>query len=440
MLLAVLAADCGAAGLSQRTLEYLDSHRSRVNGMLESARGSSRYSYDPMSGSFILESKGVLDSQAFTYEGALAIIAYLLLDRPEDARQMLATYRKEFYRQKGDSVGLFTSYKGDKQELSLGLDGDRIHLGPVMWVSIAAMQYASFTGDDSAIGYVLDTVRWARQLTHYGFKDKEKGAACMGYGWGPDWSRVYSTENNVDYYAVLYMLKQAYKNGGEKMRAVFASKHIGLRELDVEMAGILRWLKDVVYEPGSGMFCRGYNEKGLDTIKALDTVSWPIAGLGPELLTQMRIDPFRLVKFAEDYLKVSVTVEGEKFEGFDFTELGSRGTGIKMIWLEGTGQQIVAYRVMADYAARTGRDGLSKEYRRKAEYYTGQLEKLAQKVKLQHKALPYTSYRPGEKELVMTFVDEWEIPRGAGGRWIDSAASTLWYYFAAEGFNPLRAK
>lgn len=423
-----------------QTAQFLNRQRSNVNGLIESCRGTSKYSYDIASGDFVFGQNGVLDCQTFTYEGALAAITYLMIGKNEDAYRLLNTYKREFYRPKGDMIGLYTSYVSDVPEqngLALGIDGDRIHLGPVMWVSIAALQYTAATGDTAFLGFVIDTVRWAQHLNRFDFGDGTKGPPSMGSGWGADWSQVYSTENIVDYYAVLSMLKDIYRNGGPDIQGLYKKKNLGIQTIDFEIRNVLRWLKEVVYDKEEGMFHRGFNEKGVDRLKGLDTVSWTISALGPELLMQMGIDPYRLMEYAEREFFVKAAVEGNQVMGFDFTDKNGSDRGVRVIWLEGTGQQIVAYQVMSRYSALTGRNDKAEEYRKMAVKLSDDLDRIAGAVKLIDSALPYSSIRPREKEIIMTFKGEWEIPRGNQGQWVGSIASTLWRFFAASGFNPL---
>jgi hypothetical protein len=426
--------------LEAQALSYIEHQKSNVNGLVESCRGSSRYYYDFENSAFVMGKGGVLDAQTFTYEGGLAIVAYTLMGRESEARKLLEIYRKEFYRPKNDNIGLFTSYKSDipgENGLTIGIDGDRIHLGPVMWVSIAALQYTAMTGETEFISFAIDTVRWAQHMEHYVFADGEKGGVSMGSGWGPDWSKVYSTENNVDYYAVMAMLKDLFKNGDPTVKRIFKGKNLTYRELDFEMGGVLRWLKETVYDPKNKIFFRGMNENGVDKIKALDTVSWTVAALGPELLTQMHIDPYALMEYSERHFWTKTLVEGKVTEGFDFTDKAGRGSNLRIIWLEGTGQQIISYQVLSDYARRTGDDVKAEEYKEKAIRYAQNLDIVSQAVKLQDMALPYTSFRPQEEEIVTTFQGEWEIPRGTRGQWVSSTASTIWRYFALAAFNPM---
>jgi hypothetical protein len=265
----------------------------------------------------------------------------------------------------------------------------------------------------------------------------EQGAVCMGSGWGPDWTRVFSTENNLDYYAALKMIKDLYLSGDPKVVAVCRKKNFTPLEIDIEMRGVLKWMKKVAWNPLTRSFNRGVNESGVDRVHALDTATWALSALGPELMKQMDIDPYSQIELAEKEFRVQTTVMDVPFEGFDFTNLQGRKRNIRMIWAEGTGQQIVAYAIMARYAAQLNDTPHMMEYRAKAVKYNLELQRLAELVKMENNALPYTTLCPGEAEVILTFEWEWELPRGYQGQWVASLSSTIWRYFALKGFNPL---
>ncbi len=259
----------------------------------------------------------------------------------------------------------------------------------------------------------------------------------MGYGFGADWTKVYSTENNADYYAVLSMLKKLYMSGDSCARSVFASYNFGLKDIESEMNGLERWIKEVAYDPAEKTFNCGYNEKGADRVRTLDTISWTISALGPSKLKQMGIDPFELIDYAERHFLVMNEVSGKEVEGFDFTDRAGRNGSTRLIWLEGTGIQTVAYQIMARYAKNLGLSEKAEEYRLKAVKYSDELEKTASAVKLGACALPYTSKRLAEKQVTFAFKGAWELPRGRNGGWVASVSSTVWRYYALCGFNPL---
>jgi hypothetical protein len=201
--------------LQMKTASFFDKQTSSVNGLVESFRGTSVYSYDFFSKAFILGSGGVLDAQSFIYDGAIASIAYLAAGQYKKTASILKVYQREFYCSKGDNIGLYNAYKTDvprkRWGLTAGIDGNRTHLGPNIWVTISALQYTAITGKLDFLPFIIDMLKWAEGIKHYQFSNGELGAASMGYGWQPpDWSKIYSTENVVDHYAALKMLRDLY--------------------------------------------------------------------------------------------------------------------------------------------------------------------------------------------------------------------------------------
>lgn len=426
-----------------QTYRFLNRQHSDVNGLIESFRGTSRYSYDLLSSAFCYGKGGVLDCQSFTYDGAVAAIAYVLSGNERKAKELLRVYRKEFYLLKdNDMMGLYNSYRtdipaGGERNLSLGIDSDRMHLGPSMWVGIAVMQYTALTGDLEFLGFAVDLAQWAERLNHYEFPDGTKGGVCMGTGWGPDWSIIYSTENNVDYYAFLKMLKEIYERGGTHIKGIYSNKGFGPENMDREINGIKRWLKEVGYDSEKKTFNCGYNEKGTDRTRALDTISWTIAALGPGELKEMGINPFTLIDFAERKFTAVNTINGQQVKGFEFTDAAGRTNKTRLIWLEGTGQQIVTYQLMSDYSEKIGLSERALEFQQKAIKYSNEMEKVSVLAGMMDGALPYVAKQLGEKEVLFSFDYGWEVPRGSKGQWVASVSSTVWRYFAASAFNPL---
>jgi hypothetical protein len=424
-----------------QTLKFLDSQSSKVTGLVESFRGTSRFAFDVMTRAFCYGKGGVLDCQSFTYDSAIAALVYTLSGQTHKTEKILDAYQKEFYRDKNEFPGLCNSYRTDKaddQGLVMGIDGLMIHAGPAMWIAMSAIHYTAITGDPKYLGFTIDIAKWAQQLKHWQFEDGQKGGISMGYGYQPpDWSLVYSTENNADYYAVLCMLKELYVTGDKDIRKVYEQRNYGLDVIEREMNGLERWMKDIAYNPLEKAFYCGYNEKGAQATPALDTVGWTIAAFGPEKLQKMGIDPFCLMDYAESHFLVKSNISGELVEGFDFTDREGRTNPLRLVWMEGTGIQAVAYQIMSRYAESIGRDGKAEEYRLKAAKFSDQLEKAANAIKLNNNALPYTSKRAAEKEVIFVYDGEWEVPRGNKGQWVASVSSTVWRYFAMSGFNPL---
>jgi hypothetical protein len=422
-----------------QTLQFFDRQRSDVNGLIESFRGSSRYAYDLFTKAFTFGRGGVLDAQSFTYDGAIVALCYLISGQTKKVTDILDAYQADFYVAKNGEIGLYNSYATDREPnggYPMGIDG-RIHLGPNMWVAIAALQYSAITGDLRYLGFVIDMMKWVYSLKHYRFTDGQRGGVSMGFGWGPDWSQVFSTENNIDYYAVLKMLEEIYYSKNAEAKSIFERKNFSSKDIDKALNGLTRWFKEVAYDPNKKYLIMGYNEKGPDKIPALDTVSWAIAGIGPENLLKMGINPLKLMEFAEMNFRVTDIINGVRVEGYDFTSSKVRRNDISMVWMEGTGFHTVTFQIMSKYAEKIGMKNKAEEFRFRAVKYSEELERVSILVNFMDNALPYTSKNPKEKEVLITFLDEWEIPRGNDGQWVASASSTGWRYLALTGFNPM---
>ncbi len=421
---------------------FFDRQTSGVNGLVESFRGTSIYSYDIFNRAFIYGRGGALDAQSFTYDGAIAALAYLVCDQPKKASDILRVYKKEFYCIKNDNYGLFNSYKTDKEMtkwgLSIGIDGDRMHVGPTIWVAVAALQYTALTGKLEFLPFVIDICKWVEALPHDTLKGGQRGAVSMGFGWGPDWSKVYSTENIVDHYALLKMLNEIYELKNPSVKQIFEEKEYSAADIKKEMFAIERWMMEVVYDKDKKTFNMGANENGVDKVDALDTVSWTIPALTPKRLTEMGVDPYHLMQFADDQYLVEDKMEGEVIiKGYDFTNKAGRRKDYQMVWFEGTGFHIVAMQVMTKFAQENNYVKRADYFRQKSAYFLHEMKKASDLCNMIDGALSYTSKKPGEKEIITTFYYEWEIPRGRKGQWVSSASSTGWYMIALSAFDPL---
>ncbi|MCL1972515.1 MAG: hypothetical protein FWG57_05955 [Endomicrobia bacterium] len=423
--------------------KFFDRQTSGVNGLVESFRGSSIYSYDMFTRAFIYGKNGALDGHSFTYDGAVAALAYLVCVQPKKAADILKVYQKEFYCIKNDKYGLFNSYRGDKEGtkwgLVIGVDGDRMHVGPTVWIAIAALQYTAITGKLDFLPLVIDICKWTENVEHYKFPNGQRGAVSMGYGWGPDWSKVYSTENIISHYALLKMMKEIEALKNDEIKEIFAKKKYTLQDINKEIFAIERWMMEVVYDKNKKTFNMGMNEKGVDAVDALDTVSWAIPALTPQRLAEMGVDPYHLMLFADKEFMVEdkMGTDGIVIKGYDFTNYKGRQKNYKMVWFEGTGFHIAAMQVMSRYAESKGDKKKADYFKQKAKFFMNEMAKASAAGELIDGSLPYTTKKPGDKQTFTTFRLEWEIPRGRKGQWVSSAASTGWHIIALSAFDPL---
>lgn len=423
-------------------IQFLNEQTSRDTGLVESFKGTSLYYYLPEQNIFELNANSYLAHQAFTDDLAAAIIFYTGCGQSKKARQIIDLLKKEFYREKGGRMGLFTSYRTDILSVDnkpvMGIDGDRIHVRQNMLVALACLYYVNFTGQNKYLTFAIDMAKWVTTLPHFKFPDGELGGVATGSGWGPDWSKIYSTSHCADYYLVLSVLRHLYIEGSDQIKEVFEGRQFTDKEIAKEIAGLERWFKEIAYNKDSGGFNLAFNEKGLDQTKSLDTVTYAMAIIGPEKLAAWEIDPFRLINFAEKNFLTIDNLKNKTVEGFDFTVPGELGNHRRrFIWIEGTTHMILAYKIMYRYCLSLGKTELAREYKAKAVKFAKELDKMAELANLPRGAMPYISYIVGEKERIMTFRDEWEIPRSKDELWIGSVGGAIWRFFSLTSFNPL---
>jgi len=422
--------------------------RTSKSGLVASFANTSPYFFSQATGKFHLRyygKMGCLDDQAFTYDLALASIGFLLNGDSIRAERILDCMQTEFYLPKNGSQGLFNSYLVSNRvpldDMQLGADGDRIHSGPTLWVAIAALNHSKIERNTRYLPFALDIVRWCRdRLTYYRFADGERGGISMGMGWGPDWSKIFATEHNVDYYAVLRMLHDIYTESPEEVRAIFLEKQITDEWLLDEMAHVGRWLREVPFDPETYCFRAGFAYGKIDPTRVVDGTSWGIGGLGPAALESLGIDPARLMESTEKYLRASYKLpDGRIIHGFDLTDPEGFGHHRKrLVWFEATGQMIIAYQELAKYYQMKKQAAKAEQFGAKARRYLEDMRAFQEAYQLDG-CLPYMSINPGEKQIVKTMKEEWEVARARSKDvWVGSMSSSMWYLYSLHGYyNPM---
>lgn len=366
----------------------------------------------------------ILKNQASTYDQALAGMAFLILGDNKRAQNILEFYAE---RWKGEGFGNFYFTPTGNPGIE-----STAHLGPNMWIALLALHYDRVTEKDEYTGLAESIVRWAMKLPHY------HGGAAMSDRdeWRAPWSKVISTENNVDYYTVLSILLQKIKD------PVFAKK------VEKERLGIIDFLSKIAYNKKNGGVYRGFREGSIDREYASDTFAWLISSIGIRELRGWGIDPFRLIEFVEG----NFLVKDEGIKGFDFTN--KKGSFLakrpRMISIEWTLEMVNIYCIFRNYYYR-----LAEEHKRYKD--TRKVHKLYQKSRIyEHKARFYLkemdkkmlkfgpretlyAYPYATRSYWLVFYDTpwWKTPKaGANGVPAGSVASTAWRIFATR-FNPL---
>ena len=167
----------------------MDRQRNEATGLIESYHGSSSYYYDDVSQKYYSQHSGLLDQQGFTYDLALATIIYAINGQSEKADNILKVLKNNFYVEKNGYIGLLNAYQisefdvWGQYNLKMGIDGDRIQVGPNMWVALASLQYDRINKNGQYLDFAVDIARWAYDLPHFKFADGSRGAVSMGSGW-----------------------------------------------------------------------------------------------------------------------------------------------------------------------------------------------------------------------------------------------------------------
>ncbi|MBP9733354.1 MAG: PilZ domain-containing protein [Candidatus Omnitrophica bacterium] len=382
-----LSATSDAAGQTQEEIlgqlvSWLERHANAQSGLVPSYEG------DPK-----------LDSKSYTYDQALSVIVFALFKKDEAAQKILSFYKDRAGKTDGGFVSSYDTPSGQPVEWN-------VHVGPNVWIGIAALQYQRMTGDTTYSGLAQAIGGWLLDLQA---KDPEGG---LRGGPKTEW---FSTEHNLDAYAFFGML---HRTTGDPRYQAAQDRVFG-------------WIMKHAADRQSGAFRRG---KGDATI-ATDTFSWSIAAIGPARLAESDFDPEGVMEFAEEHCRVEVDFERPdrqkvRVTGFDFAKPQNQGRG-GVVSTEWTAQAVVTFRVLENYFESAGNAEKAAYYRDKINFYLNELQKMIisslSRVGQGHGCLPYASAENTETG------HGWRTP--AGHR-TGSVAGTAYGVFAWLGFNP----
>lgn len=366
----------------------------------------------------------LLENQASTYDQALAGIGFLILGDIKRPQLIL-----DFYKAKWNGNGLSNFYSTQTGNPGVEVTA---HLGPNLWIALLALHYDRITKRQQYQKLALDIVKWAMKLPHH------KGGVAMSSRdeWRAPWAKVVSTENNIDYYAVLSILENRVKETGlaEKIRQ--------------EKLGVADFLRKIVYDKEDGGIYRGFHNGVVDREYALDTISWLAAAVGIDELRRWGIDTERLLAFAERRFLVN----DEGINGFDFTDKRGafKAKRPRMISIEWTFAMINVYCIYRNYYYKLAVEQkdlgnikmANRLYKRanifnnKMVYFVKEMDKKLIRFgpKEDLYAYPYAT-----RSYWLVFFDSpwWKTPKASSaGIPPGSVASTSWRIFAGR-FNPL---
>ncbi|HAI10649.1 MAG TPA: hypothetical protein DCM28_03025 [Phycisphaerales bacterium] len=310
-------------------------------------------------------STGILgnqESETFSglYANAVAAMCFIHQGDVDLARRMFTFFESHREREfASDTPGGFPQF-ADAGTGQMLRDADR-WIGDNSWLLMALNYYVSKTGDKQFDPMREQLAKWIISL-----QDPNGGVKAGFNKAGP--MLHYSTEGNLDVYAALVN----YPKARAKVRTFL------LTDMWVE--------EEKRFKMGSTV-----NEP------ALDTCAWAIAALGPELATTL---PHAQRTF--------LTTNKSDVTGLEVTAFRDL-LGKERIWLEGTGEMIVAYNV-------AGQKELARKY----------LDEM-------NKAMIPSKQWPGLVGLPCATSDPpWET-----GSTLIFVPSQAWYLFGAWDFNPM---
>jgi hypothetical protein len=362
---------------------WLSVHQNRLTGLISSYEGAA-----------------AVEDWAFTYDQALAVIAFVHARDFSAASKILDFYLSA---QKIDNGAVANAYYASNGEIAECV----AHAGPNIWLALAMAHYMDKTKDMRYLSFVEGLARWL-----FSYQDADgglKGGPTIAW---------YSTEHNLDAYAFYKMLAKLTQDQSYEQRA----------------QQTLSWLnKNAFSRLGAPLIKRG---KGDATI-ATDTYAWSITAIGPSMLAAQGMNPDEIMEFAINHCSVSVDytkMDGAKarIKGFDFakSEHMARGGVISCEW---TAQMILAMKIMAQAHQQEGREDKALAYSRLAEAYISDLSKMIitspSPVGQGDFCLPYASHESADTG------HGWRTPEG---RKTGSVAATTYAILAMRGINPLR--
>lgn len=360
-----------------------------------------------------------LQHQASTYDQAIAGIAACLVGNCDRAKQILEFFHAKWTKEGPGFTNFYHTING-----RVGLEA-MVHAGPTLWIALLALQYEAVTGSARYRPLALDIARWAATLPH------SHGGIAMGpRDDRAPWTQIVATEHNLDYYAVLLALEARVE------------AEVDRQWIRRELQGVEAFMKQVAYDRTTGEMHRGLRAlpPTVDRVRALDTITWSLAAIGPGTLRRWGIDPEQLMQVAETHFRV--TVQG--LEGFDFTDAAEaqRAGRARMISLEWTGQMVNAYLLVARDLMHQVTNTRDPRLQERAQAYQDRARRLV--AALDQQAIQETAttltYPYASLPNVPVFADTpwWRTPQASPtGSLGGSVAGTAWRLFAGS-FNPLQ--
>ena len=295
---------------------------------LESDKLGFMVSYAPISST--PEFDAIAQKVAFTYDNAVAALAFMAVGDRERARQivdtLVAAQKRDRYFQDGR---IRNAYKGGRidpksNHFLLPSEFDEAtnswqesefhvstHTGNVAWAMLALLGYYESYGQEE---YLAAAISWGEWIEHNCRDEQGAGGYVGGFtGWEERAKRLNykSTEHNLDLYAAFARLYLITENPVWQQRANHAKQFV-----------FAMWDRD------AGKFWTGTEDDGAtiyQEVIPLDAQAWT-----PLALKQAGKPYWRCLEYAEQHHQLAA--------GFDFNQDRDG------VWYEGTAQMALAYQ------------------------------------------------------------------------------------------------
>ena len=368
------------------------------------------------------------NTQAYTYDQALAGITMLKHGDAAGAKKIFDFYYSQWQAESGNFTGFWTVYNVDPAFQWKRYEW-RKGMGESAWMALFSLQYYSAQQEaaerQKALELATQIAKWIGTLPNH------NGAAAMSPdtpGGAPNFGTIYAVENNFDYYSLL------------KTLSTEASSQQDRQSFTANLNALKNWLKTEAYDSSSdefkrgGQFDSGTNQFVWDTTKGLDGQSWAIAAIGISTLVNdfgVNMDDF-VARIHETYaVQEDGSFGGDIFQakGFDFSDASNAGaigrSGMK--WVEGTNQMILAYEMLADFYSQDPTK--ASYYRSLSDYFLGRNAENAVEM---NGSLSYL-YADQSDVQIYEGTPNWRTTPGP------AAPSAAWAYFSLNGINPFES-
>ena len=285
-----------------------------------------------------------------TYDAAVCTMAYLAMGDVTRAKRIMDYYvGLESVRRLGGVIEAVLNFS----KRGRGIDW-QVRTGSNMWLGIAAFHLYKATDDEKYLKFAKKQADFGIAMQENNLNPKTYGAVPLGpkgveYNlkdqhilWeenNPKFVDIYSTEMNIDFWALLNMLSSVAPE--EKYK--------------VAKDQVKKWLQDVALNQTEQRFNRGFYLEP-DTIFAPDTHFWALSAFGPKNLNQWKPSLSNyLMLYAQNKSEVSLSYKkknGEIVEvvGYDFVDKENpvfleRGPVISPEW---TFQAVLALSLLAE--------------------------------------------------------------------------------------------